>query len=154
MFGGKDWQEDCESCRKIRNRPTAADVRYGNSFSPVCVNCVLTKHYLQGKGGDVKTKIKVLEILWPCEKCQDLASDLPVRSLHFCRECQHHICDKCKETDSHSYKGHQVGWKYMVSYLVMLALYPLYYDNALNCHTQTHASILRWSNKEHLQSNK
>ncbi len=109
--GDKSCQKECESCCKIRNTHTAADVVHGKTGSSVCVNCALTEHHLQGRAGDKKKKIKVLEILRPCVKCQ---SDKPRAGWCFCRECQQHYCDSCKGTDEHCCSGDQVSRKYDV----------------------------------------
>ncbi len=99
---------ECESCRKIRHRATAADVVHQKTRSPVCLNCALTEVYLQRRAGDQMKKIKALQILRPCVRCK---SD-NLRRTGWCRECQQHYCDYCKGTDEHCCSGDQVSRKH------------------------------------------
>ncbi len=103
----KACQRECESCCKIQDRATAADVVYRKTL--VCVNCALTGLHFQDMPGYERKKIKVSEIRRQCMKCQGSQTDTSALAWWFCRKCQQHFCDKCKELDDHSCNGDKVG---------------------------------------------
>ncbi len=82
----------CDSCRRVYQRDSPAEVSYDKAGLVCCLRCHMVIELLQ----KTKGKGRAIDIQQRCDKCnRDHSSDPEGKPCSFCYDCSQFLCRRC-----------------------------------------------------------